>query len=77
MREGKHIKLKGISRHGKNRINQHGEEWVVLRVDGPKVLLRSLNKTFKDGPNQWSHDMRWVNTDFDSDFEIVEREQDV
>jgi len=64
------IILKGKSRHGKNRINQHGNEWVVLRMDGPKMLLRSLNKTFKDAPNKWSHDMRWVNTDGDSDFTL-------
>lgn len=24
------IKLKGVSRHGKNRINQHGTEWEIF-----------------------------------------------
>ena len=57
------IKLEGTSRHGKNRIAQHGSVWFVEKVDKflgqPAMLLRSKNETFKCG-NRWMHDGRWV-----------------
>ena len=31
---GNHLKLRGISRHGKNRIRENGDMWEILAVDG-------------------------------------------
>ena len=75
------IKLKGISRHGKNRINQHGSKWFVEKVDKfcgqPAMLLRSENETFairgrgnskQEWKTTWMHDGRWVLLKDDPDF---------
>ena len=56
---GKWVLLKGKTRHGKNRINQHGDMWVIESVatfqGQPAMMLRSKNKTDKGG-----FDGRWV-----------------
>ena len=51
----KWIRLKGKSGHGKNRIREHGDLWLVVHVDTNKVMLRSRNKTFKAG-DEMHHD---------------------
>ncbi len=60
---GKWVLLKGKTRHGKNRIQQHGMEWVVEKVSTfqgqPAMMLRSKNETFKLG-DKMMHDSRWV-----------------
>ena len=68
---GKWIRLKGISGHGKNRIREHGDIWLVVHVDGSRVMLRSRHKTFKAGGELW-HDGRWISSSTDKNFEIVE-----
>ena len=68
---GQWIRLKGISGHGKNRIREHGDIWLVVHVDGSKVMLRSRHKTFKAGGEMF-HDGRWISTSTDKNFEIVE-----
>ena len=68
--EGKWIRLKGISGHGKNRIREHGDLWLVESVDGSKIHLRSRNKTFKAGGKMF-HDGRWISNSTDKNFEIV------
>ena len=67
----KWIRLKGISGHGKNRIREHGDLWLVVHVDVNKVMLRSRNKTFKVG-DEMHHDGRWIDQGVDKNFEIVE-----
>ena len=56
---GKWVLLKGKTRHGKNRINQHGDMWMIEKVSTfqgqPAMFLRSKNKTDKGG-----FDSRWV-----------------
>ncbi len=56
---GKWVLLKGKTRHGKNRINQHGDMWLIESVANfqgqPAMLLRSENKTDKG-----EFDSRWV-----------------
>ena len=59
----KWVLLKGKTRHGKNRINQHGDMWVIERVEvfqgQPAMMLRSNNKT--EGPkDNKGFDSRWV-----------------
>ena len=67
----KRIRLKGKSGHGKNRIREHGDLWLVVHVDTNKVMLRSRNKTFKAG-DEMHHDCRWIDQGVDKNFEIVE-----
>ena len=68
---GQWIRLKGKSGHGKNRIHEHGDLWLVIHVDTNKVMLRSRNKTFKAG-DEIHHDGRWIDQGVDKNFEIVE-----
>ena len=65
------IRLKGKSGHGKNRIHEHGDIWLVVHVDVNKVMLRSRNKTFKVG-DEMHHDGRWIDNGIDKNFEVVE-----
>lgn len=53
------IRLKGVTNHGKNRIREHGEWWVVLepKVTPPPSML--LIKSVEDG------DTRWLNHHFE------------
>ena len=71
--QGAIIKLKPHSRHGKNRINQHGDRLVVMNVSTfrgqPAVHLRSMDKTFKMG-SSWVFDGRWVLLQNDENFTI-------
>lgn len=56
------IKIKGITKHGKNRVHEHGEEWTVLEprvAPAPNMLYIQSVKT---------GDIRWLN----HNFEIVE-----
>ena len=75
MKQGDQVRLSPKSRHGKNRINQHGDTWVVMNVSTfrgqPAVNLRSMGKTFKMG-SSWEFDGRWVQLNNDSDFDIIE-----
>lgn len=65
------VVLKGKTRHGKNRIHQHGERWVVKHLGlfngAPAMLLRSEHKTDKG-----DFDGRWVHLQDDNNFIIEE-----
>ena len=66
-REGQTVILKGKTRHGKNRIQQHGTVWFVKEIRGSRMLLTSEHKT--EGPkHNKGHDWRWVNFTNDPDF---------
>ena len=62
------VTLKGKTRHGKNRIAQHGSKWFVEKVatfqGQPAMMLRSESETFLirglDNSKEWTHDGRWV-----------------
>ncbi len=68
--EGKWVRLKGISGHGKNRIREHGDVWLVQMVWINKIMLRSKDLTFKSGKDM-IFDGRWVNIPTDKNFEII------
>ena len=83
-KKGDWLKLKGITRHGKNRIHQHGEWWEVNTVgtfEGfTAVLLNSRNETFAirgrgNSKEEWKttmiHDQRWVHIKEDKNFQVV------
>ena len=70
---GRWVLLKGKTRHGKNRINQHGEMWLIERVatfqGQPAMFLRSEKEPVvirgRGNPKEeWKttliHDNRWV-----------------
>ena len=63
------VLLQGITRHGKNRINQHGANWFVQEVRGDQMLLRSEHKT--EGPkHNRVFDGRWVKLQNDPNFKV-------
>ena len=68
---GEWIRLKGISGHGKNRIREHGDLWLIEAVVGDRARLRSKEKTFRCG-GEMHHDGRWLDLPWDQDFEKVE-----
>lgn len=74
MQVGDWIFLKGKSGHGKNRVHEHGQKWIVESVSKfngqPALSLRSENRTFKHG-GEWIHDARWVLLNNDPNFEIM------
>ena len=66
--------LKGKTRHGKNRIAQHGSKWFVEKVDKfrgqPAMLLRSENETFAirgrgNSKQEWKTTLMQVHTEAD------------
>lgn len=61
------VVLRGKTRHGKNRLNQHGKAWWVCEVRNDKLLLKSFDRTDKG-----VHDLRWVQVKDDPNFEIVD-----
>jgi len=72
---GKILRLKGKTKKGKDRINQHGALWKVteIRPFEAKMRLESLNKTFKFN-GEWRKDVRWVSVEIvrnDENFELV------
>ena len=71
--EGNHLKLAGITRHGKNRIRENGDMWRVITVDSlsslsnltTKVCVRPMDLERRD---EW----RWIDLPGDEHMEIVE-----
>ena len=64
------LKLSGKTRHGKNRIAQHGIHWLV-QSDGtfkgnPAWLVSSMHKSDK-GDFDW----RWILKTNDQNFEVT------
>ena len=70
----KHLLLSGITRHGKNRIHQHGETWEVIAEGNVGARLnvfhlKSLEKT--EGPiGNKGHDQRTIFKSDDPNFKI-------
>lgn len=66
------VKLTGITRHGKNRVNEQGEFW--------KLLRKQDHVAFSDEPGPWwflesildPKHVRWVRTGKDKDFVVLE-----
>jgi len=77
MEVGTVVILTGISRHGKNRIEQHGNPWTVNAIGSfngnDAVRMRSENETFNLGQGRKMHDERWVflKEDPNFTFEVV------
>ena len=70
---GNRVLLQGKTRHGKNRLNQHGAFWEIKTVGTfrgqPAVSLQSEHKT--EGPkDNKGFDSRWVLLQNDPNFLI-------
>ena len=83
---GNLLLLKGITRHGKNRISQHGDVWKVFQIGKEKfmgegdikqgIVVESLNDTFNtggSGKHKWVKDVRWLDFPEDENFEILKK----
>ena len=70
MKIGDIITLKGISRHGKNRINQHGSEWEVIGFPD-KVGFSNLINCWVSLKSLDTNDARTIKMDGDENFEII------
>lgn len=69
------IRLKGKSRHGKNRINQFGEEFTIVdfRPNLMTTAHRGLNGPFMflNCKKNLTEGSRWVSITDDPDFEVL------
>ena len=65
------LTLKGLTGHGKNRINEHGDKWEVLELPPvvldmtPKPVLPFI-KSLKTGEGRWLDDVNfsWIPSRF-------------
>jgi hypothetical protein len=71
MKKGNWIKLRGLTGHGKNRIREHGENWIIEEIRDSRLMLRSKNNTFHVGGKAFP-DGRWIDLPSDKNFEIIE-----
>ena len=79
------VKLKGRTRHGKNRVNEHGEWWKVVheKDSSPnfwgKILPDMLHLSSVDCScntcKKFGQDGRWIATKNDVNFEIIEKKE--
>lgn len=83
---GRWVILSGKTRHGKNRINQHGDRWKIREVATflglPAIHVESMNETFpirtrdaaktKEWTTKMLKDSRWVHLRDDKNFVIEE-----
>ena len=61
--QGDIVRLKGLSRHGKNRVREQGDLWEVMGppIQDGRVLVRCLED---------AKEKRWVHPVFDKDFDV-------
>lgn len=71
---GKTIQLKGVSQRGKNRVREHGSQWMVLAETdvvifnpqrGPWLFVAPVGKNWNDKAS------RWIKASDDLDFVII------
>jgi hypothetical protein len=69
---GQVVSLKPKTIHGKNRIQQHGQDWkvVMLAKTGRFISLNSMNDTWKTHDGKMIPDSRRVDINNDPNFEI-------
>lgn len=75
------VVLQGKTRHGKNRIREHGNRWVVKRTENSVLCLDGAPGIHLTVPDcecstckKWGPDWRWIRQTNDSNFEILRRE---
>lgn len=72
MKAGDKVKLTGKTKHGKNRVREQGQDWVVVKVAKNKLLSDSWEKDFAllMQPDNQSEDWRWVAVQDDKNFDV-------
>ena len=63
----KQVRLIGKSKHGKDRIRQHGDVWKLIAMHGDRFVLESMHETFTLGDEK-IHDVRGVQRIDDPNF---------
>lgn len=63
------ITLEGKTRHGKNRIREHGATWSIEEIKVSPAPSGLLVKSLKSGVK------RWIDQPTDGDFDIVAEEE--
>lgn len=71
MLKGNIIKLKGISRHGKNRVNENGSDWLIISTPEKVGFSNEINCWVKL-KSLTTDDVRIVKIPDDENFEITE-----
>ena len=69
---GKILTLRGVSRKGKNRINEHGERWIVMSIRDSIVTSQRCGPWLLVGSQKgklW--DARWIQQNDDLNFKII------
>ena len=77
MKIGNHLKLAGVTRHGKNRIRENGELWRVIQVDGAASSILSTKVCVVPCEESRRENWRWVDVADDRHMEIVEKSEDL
>ena len=62
MQTGKIVILKGKTRHGKNRVNEHGELWQVIPLPDRTPAWPSGSMRLQ---SIQTSDIRWLTDDFE------------
>jgi len=79
---GKKVQLTGLSQKGKNRVREHGTQWVVLAETltvlfapgeiGPWLFIAP--QPWSPGIGQDNKASRWVRVEGDKDFTVTPQE---
>lgn len=57
----KQVRIIPHTRHLQNRVDQHGDVWnIIVENDDGRVLVQSLDKTFRGANGVMEHDLRWL-----------------
>ena len=60
------LELTGISKHGKNRVKEHGELWRVREIK----IANAINPDKILVVSERTGDMRWVHPSIDENFKV-------
>lgn len=61
MIEGEVIKVTAKSKKGRCRINEHGDEWMIVLLRDKDMLLQSIRDDYR----------RWMTLGEDKDFRLI------
>ena len=63
------VKLNGVTKRGKTKVREHGEEWLVVG-SRDKVLFNTVNRNWLDLESTLTGNRRWVHPTADIDFVV-------
>jgi len=66
------LHLKGKTQKGKNRVREHGTQWVICRMQDRVAFSNKLGPWWLIKPvNGFEKDSRWICNTHDDDFEVI------